>query len=540
MAIYSNGQVGWKSGVVAPPYDDAQAFITAANITDPNQQSAIITLVAQLKAYGIWSKMKALYPFVGGTAAQHRFNLKDPRAVDAAYYIDFMGGGTHGPNGYLPNGTTSYADTKLKPASIFNNTTYAHMSYYSRTSAGFNASEYGMGVSDGAGSLSFVLRRSNNVQAFISDFSNATYRAALNSTSTDGSGLFVGTQQGTNIKLFKQNTLQVSNTSVGQGNPPNRNVFIGALNDNNTAANWTDKECAFASIGDGLTDTEAANFYTAVQTFQTTLNRHVGIPIVADADAQAFLNAAVITSKSQATAINTLVTDLKTANIWTKMKAIYPFVGGTAEQHRWNLKNTAQYKIDFMGGGDHTSQGYLPNGTTAYANTNLNPSTAISNGSSSHFSLYCNTNAFPSANGTVKVNGGYLSFPSPIKIFQLGFWRQGSGQASYFVSLGGETTMILNTSSPTTAGLNLVTRTSSTLMKFIQNNSILGSDTTSTSAGQPNLNMYLGARNGDNVIDSFNNMPHQFASMGDGLTDAEAAAFYTAVQTYQLALGRNV
>jgi hypothetical protein len=28
-------------------------------------------------------------------------------------------------------------------------------------------------------------------------------------------------------------------------------------------------------LGDGLTDTEAANFYTAVQTYQTTLGRNV-------------------------------------------------------------------------------------------------------------------------------------------------------------------------------------------------------------------------------------------------------------------------
>ena len=263
-----------------------------------------------------------------------------------------------------------------------------------------------------------------------------------------------------------------------------------------------------------------------------------------DADATAFITAAAITNTTQQSAIDTLVKSMKSANIWTKMKAIYPFVGGTANSHRFNLKDPrdldAAFRLTFSGGWTHSATGALPNGTTAYANTNLNPSTAISNGSSSHFSLYCNTNTFPSANGTIKINGGYLSFPSPIKIFQLGFWRQGSGQASYYVSLGGATDYILNTSSPTTAGLNLVTRTSSTLMKFIQNNSILGSNTTSTSAGQPNLNMYLGARNGDNVIDSYNNMPHQFTSMGDGLTDAEATAFYNAVQAYQTTLSRNV
>jgi hypothetical protein len=47
------------------------------------------------------------------------------------------------------------------------------------------------------------------------------------------------------------------------------------LNNNGISAFYTTKECAFASIGDGLTDTEASNFYTAVQAFQTTLSRQV-------------------------------------------------------------------------------------------------------------------------------------------------------------------------------------------------------------------------------------------------------------------------
>ena len=50
---------------------DAQAFITAAAITNANQQTAINTLVVSLKSYGLWTKMKAIYPFVGGSASSH-------------------------------------------------------------------------------------------------------------------------------------------------------------------------------------------------------------------------------------------------------------------------------------------------------------------------------------------------------------------------------------------------------------------------------------------------------------------------------------
>jgi len=38
---------------------------------------------------------------------------------------------------------------------------------------------------------------------------------------------------------------------------------------------FSDREYNFASIGDGLTDTEASDFYDAVQAFQTTLSRNV-------------------------------------------------------------------------------------------------------------------------------------------------------------------------------------------------------------------------------------------------------------------------
>ena len=78
-------------------------------------------------------------------------------------------------------------------------------------------------------------------------------------------------------------------------------------------------------------------FFTSDKTSQrsgieSNINSYYSIypATVSDTDAQAFLNAAFITSQTQANAINTLVTDLKTAGVWTKMMAIYPFVGGNA------------------------------------------------------------------------------------------------------------------------------------------------------------------------------------------------------------------
>lgn len=59
---------------------DAQAYLTAANITDTEQIGKVDTLVTSLKSEGLWDKIDALYPLLGDTFEQMSYNLKDPSA----------------------------------------------------------------------------------------------------------------------------------------------------------------------------------------------------------------------------------------------------------------------------------------------------------------------------------------------------------------------------------------------------------------------------------------------------------------------------
>jgi hypothetical protein len=52
-------------------------------------------------------------------------------------------------------------------------------------------------------------------------------------------------------------------------------TYLGADNRIGIATEFSTKQCAFASIGDGLTDTEALNFNTIVTNYQTALSRNV-------------------------------------------------------------------------------------------------------------------------------------------------------------------------------------------------------------------------------------------------------------------------
>ena len=94
-------------------------------------------------------------------------------------------------------------------------------------------------------------------------------------SATNTLGFYNGSRTAGNvIKLFKNGTAIINGTAVTQA-ISSVSFYISASNNNGTTQYYDNKQCAFASIGDGLTNTEAANFYTAVQNFQTTLGRQV-------------------------------------------------------------------------------------------------------------------------------------------------------------------------------------------------------------------------------------------------------------------------
>jgi len=249
----------------APTTDpDAQAFITAAAITDPTQQAAINTLVVDLKGYSLWTPIKALYPFVGGTSATHKWNLKDPRDLDAAYRLVFNGGWTHSSNGALPNGTNGYADTKLisQGTLSLNSTSFG---VYSRTNNSTQVSpSIGNVTGAASGECSLWLNLGNVAYLRVN---SAT---VSNTSNFDSRGLFIA-----NRVNSTQVQLQIRGTQYTFSNLSNSlyvNPFqLGGVNPNN----FDNKQLAFAFVGDGLTAQNMTDLNTAVIAFQTALSRNV-------------------------------------------------------------------------------------------------------------------------------------------------------------------------------------------------------------------------------------------------------------------------
>ena len=257
---------------------NAQAFITAASITDTSQIVAINTLVLQLKEKSIWSKLKAVYPFVGGTASTHKFNLINPVDTDAGFRLTFTGGWTHSSTGALPNGTNAYADSFFSPYTQYTVDDDAHLCFYSRTDTSIVSVDIGCTNSVGNYYHLLSIRRSDasNNSYYGINVSDAAANFAVKSADPTSRAFYLGTRTGTVTNGWKNSTKDATNTGATSLRP-NYNVWLGAQNYSGSPAAgfYSNREYAFASIGQGLTDTNVTDYYTAVQAYQTSLSRQI-------------------------------------------------------------------------------------------------------------------------------------------------------------------------------------------------------------------------------------------------------------------------
>lgn len=236
------------------------AFSTETGIVDTTILDALNTLDQGLIDNSLDSKMVALYPFVGGTASTHKYNFFDPRDLDVAFRLNFYGGWTHSANGIQGNGST-YADTMLTPStSLLLNST--HTSIYSRT----DNSRYTFDVANPA--LNLLLGLNISGTQYMKVNHNSSY-STQTTTNSSGFGI-VNREISTTEKLFRNSTLTTTRV-VTANTLATDTVRIGGV----PAVSYTDRQYAFASIGQGMTDAQETIFYNLVQDFQTSLSRQV-------------------------------------------------------------------------------------------------------------------------------------------------------------------------------------------------------------------------------------------------------------------------
>ena len=260
---------------------DAAIFSTACSalgtILPLSQQRAINFLVRDLKQHNLWGKLRAVYPFIGGTAGTHSINLKQPRIFGR---ISWVGGVTHDANGVTFNGTTGYGNLNFNMGNgnLTPNATNLTMGMYSRTSAGRTC--WDMGVNSTLTTTQGLLQIRSAVDADNSRLFGTGQTTTA--TITDGSGLHAISRQGTNsLKRYQNGVVLFENTTTNTGVlNSTQNMLIGCRNNNGTPANFSNRNICFAFIASGIvSDYEMEILYKAVQKYNSWLGRQTGTPI---------------------------------------------------------------------------------------------------------------------------------------------------------------------------------------------------------------------------------------------------------------------
>lgn len=248
---------------------DAQAFITAANIIDVTQRSAINTLVTYYKSNSVWTKLLAFYPMVGGTAFAHKFNLVNPLDTNGAFRITFNGTWNHSSTGAKPNGVNAYGDTHFDPSVNYTSINNSGIGYYSRTDDSTLGPRRPFGASNGV----------NTYITWSVDTISTVYQGGLigaSYTQTDTlKHHIVNRFTSSNLKFYKDGIQVGTNTSTIAIGAPASNIYLGCDSQGNSPNFYSPLECAGAHIHQGLVIGDIAILTTGINNFNATLGRQV-------------------------------------------------------------------------------------------------------------------------------------------------------------------------------------------------------------------------------------------------------------------------
>jgi hypothetical protein len=248
-----------------------------------------------------------------------------------------------------------------------------------------------------------------------------------------------------------------------------------------------------------------------------------------DYDLLNIYDATKIVDATQKRASKFLVYNYKKYGLWNRTIALYPMIGGTANAHKFNWKDPRDldvaYRLVYGGSLLHSATGMKGN-AAGFADTKLAPSAALRL-NDAHLSFYAGTEG-----GLSSFEMGAGGSGGPYTMLQLKYINGlFYGDINQTAEDG-----ILN---PYKYGLFTASRTASNDKKLYGQGEVLFNGTLA-STSLTSRTIYILADNNNGTTSFYSSRECRFASIGYGLTPAQAFMQFQIVQGYQTILGRNV
>jgi hypothetical protein len=442
-----------------------------------------------------------------GTLNNISFDSNDSKGA-----LTFTGSNTYVAFGNIGDLSSAWSfQVAFKPAATASGEPYTVLSYASGSDTG---------------SITFKLDYSSSTQEVVlSTFSSTgsnQVNYAISGSALTGSWNIVHGTFGSSLAALFVNGLGVAygpTTGSLTGYNASNQLYAGASYGSDTGF-YTG---SIANISVNNADLDGLSVNKNYNAFASRFGLPVRRPTITDADVFTFVETAGLTDETQILAINTLVLGLKSNNLWTKMQAIYPFVGGTAFSHKYNLKDPILHTISWNGAVDHSSNGVRFTSGGYGSLTGLSPLSFDQDSVS--VSTYATENA--GASGTYSYFGGGTSRLDPnFEVFNLG--------GNLYIQFNQPNTSGLNSGTFKNLGFVTFQRSNSTELNGYYNGSLVQSFSR-TSTGRSSGTLAVGR-----TQNFFGTVTMADAYLGEALTDTEASNLYTLVLAYQTALGRNI
>jgi hypothetical protein len=241
---------------------DAQALIdrmTAAGETPADARKTIINAAFVLgKTKTFWTKLDAIWTMAAHGTASAKMNW-----LSTSYTLSLQG--TPNPTfttdqGYAGDGTNGYIKTGYVPSAggkkwVQNS---CSMGLYSRTSAAEAKVQMGVTTNSSIGFTNLTIRYTGDVF-----YSRADCSGLGSVANADGSGFFAVSRVGSTAFMCFHDKVKTDVTAASNGVPPE--VYICCYDSDNsgtgTATLLSNKQLAFAFVGQGLTEAEIDDIY---------------------------------------------------------------------------------------------------------------------------------------------------------------------------------------------------------------------------------------------------------------------------------------
>lgn len=397
MSPYNKILGGASSGPSTDP--NADAWFAAGSVTDPTEKAAVNQFALDLKGTGstpnnsdVWNSLHWINLVSATSLAASLNDLK------GNYNLTAYNSPTWSQNGIKGNGSnmyllTSYIDANNGSTLDSNSWGCAVRTTQTSPSASFmgvrNASTnpYNAMVESGGS------RYYGNNSSFVQDVGAGQFQ----------DGIFINNRtSGTDFKIYFNNVLDFTGAI-----PTNAlaSIEMGVLcqNSDGVIAGFSDMEFTVAFEGQGLTANQMEDFNAAINTLNSTIIAGGRNVPSTDADADAYIAAAVISDVTEKAAINQLFLDLKgtgsttnNTDVYSELTEMYPISPTSISASAVNAVNPSNNDITWynMAASDLTANGIKGDASAKYGDTGIGLQTITATNSTT-----VSVSEYPSING---------------------------------------------------------------------------------------------------------------------------------------------